>query len=113
MSYVFIKVLTKLFLCLYYLYMESIEKKEDIQLYKDMIENLDLQLRELYAEKEYLEKTIGTSDAVTISQMILSMQQQLEALYEEKKDMIVIEGNTIIIPSGSKIYIKKGYIKKS
>lgn len=93
--------------------METLENKDDIQLYKDMIENLDLQLRDLYAEKEYLEKTIGTSDAVTLSQMILNMQQQLETMYQEKKDMIVIEGNTIIIPNGSKIYVKKGYIKKS
>lgn len=94
-------------------YMENLENHEDIKVYKDMIENLDLQLRDLYAQKEYLEKTIGTSDAVMISQMILNMQQQLENLYKEKKDMIIIEGNTIIIPNGSKIYVKKSVIKKS
>ncbi len=93
--------------------LENLENKEDIQLYKDMIENLDIQLKQLYAEKEYLEKTIGTSDAIALSQMILSMQQQLEEVYKEKKDMIVIDGNTIIIPNSSKIYVKKGYIKKS
>lgn len=92
--------------------MDQLVNKQNIQFYKEMIENLDLQLRDLYAQKEYLKKSIGTSDVIIISQMFLNMKQ-LEALYQEKKDMIIIDRNTIMIPIGSKIYVKKSNIKKS
>lgn len=93
--------------------MDQLENKENIQYYKDMIKNLDLQLKDLYAQKEYLEKTIGTSDVIIISQMFLNIKQQLKALYQEKKEMIILDGSTLIIPVGSKIYVKKSNIKKS
>ncbi len=79
----------------------------DLELYKDMIHTLNLQIVQLYAEKEYLEKTIGTSDPVIIAQMIKNMEQQLIELYKEKEQYIVVEGNKIIIQGPRKVIIKK------
>jgi len=49
--------------------------------------SIEEQLITLYAEKELLEKTLGTSDPTILIAMVQSMEEQLVALYDEKVEL--------------------------
>lgn len=79
----------------------------NLDVLKDMVANLEMQLVSLYAEKEYLERELGTSDPVIIVHMIKSMEKQLVELYGERKESVVIDSQEIVIKGAKKIIIKK------
>lgn len=77
------------------------------ELFEDKIKNMEMQLIELYAEKRYLEKELMTSDPAVIVQMVKSMKEQLQELYEEKAKGVFIEKGKIVIRHPGSVVIMK------
>ena len=48
-------------------------------------------MKELYADRELLERELGTSDAKKIVSMVQSLENQLKTLYHEKEGQQLIE----------------------
>lgn len=55
------------------------------------IESMEAQMKELYAERELLERELDTADAEQIVSMIRSLENQLKTLYHEKEGQQLIE----------------------
>lgn len=68
-----------------------------------ILESLELQLNLLYSEKEYLEKELNVSNAEDLISMVRSLSMQLEDLYRERENCIIIEDNIITVNGGRKI----------
>lgn len=68
---------------------------------------MELQLHSLYAEKELLEKELGTSDPEQIAAMIQSMQIQLEDLYSWKENYETEDVSVLKIYGNRKVFIKR------
>lgn len=70
------------------------------------------QLSLLYAEKELLEKELGTSDAQEIIAMVKSLEEQLNVLYAEKEGSsdeleLRIDGKTLFISGCEQIVVRR------
>jgi hypothetical protein len=52
---------------------------------------MEAQMKELYADRELLERKLGTSDANQIVLMVKSLENQLKTLYHEKEGQQLIE----------------------
>lgn len=68
---------------------------------------MELQLSSLYAEKELLEKELGTSDPVQIAEMIQNMQIQLEDLYSWKEKYETEDVSVLKIYGNRKVFIRR------
>lgn len=53
--------------------------------------SMEAQMKELYADRELLERELGTSDAEKIVSMVQSLENQLKTLYYEKEGQQLIE----------------------
>lgn len=53
--------------------------------------SMEAQMKELYADRELLERELGTSDADKIVSMVRSLENQLKTLYHEKEGQQLIE----------------------
>ena len=71
------------------------------------LETIEQKLNEVYANKEYLWKELGTSDAIEIIEMYKSLEFQLVELYKEFENAIFIEPDGIHFHSVKKIVIKR------
>lgn len=69
----------------------------------EILESLELQLKLLYSDKEYLEKELNVSNAEDLILMVNSLSMQLEDLYRERENSIIIEDNIITVNGGRKI----------
>lgn len=69
----------------------------------EILESLELQLKLLYSDKEYLEKELNVSNAEDLILLVNSLSMQLEDLYRERENSIIIEDNIITVNGGRKI----------
>ncbi len=72
-----------------------------------MQDMMEMQLHSLYAEKELLEKELGTSDPIQIAEMVKSMQTQLEDLYAWKENYETEDVSVLKIYGNKKVFIKR------
>lgn len=69
----------------------------------EILDSLELQLKLLYSDKEYLEKELNVSNPEDLILMVNSLSMQLEDLYRERENSIIIEDNIITVNGGRKI----------
>jgi hypothetical protein len=70
-------------------------------------ENLEFQLKALYAERERLTERTGVAALEEVDEMIESLSTQLSNLYAEREDCIVIDGRNITITGPRRVVIRK------
>lgn len=71
------------------------------------LDSLELQLQNLYNERETLEEAYGVSTAEDIRLMLDNLNSQLAVLYQERENYIILDGDQLVIQGPKKFFIKK------
>ncbi len=71
------------------------------------LDSLELQLQNLYNEREVLERHYGVSGSEEIRLMLDNLNAQLATLYEERENYVIMDGDALIIQGPRKFFIKK------
>ncbi len=71
------------------------------------LDSLELQLQNLYNEREGLEAAYGVSTAEDIRLMLDNLNSQLAVLYKERESYVIMDGDALVIQGPRKFFIKK------
>ncbi|MCR9144181.1 MAG: hypothetical protein NXI24_18175 [bacterium] len=71
------------------------------------LDSLELQLQNLYNEREILEEQYGVSGSEDIRLMLDNLNAQLVTLYQERENYVIMDGDALIIQGPRKFFIKK------
>lgn len=71
------------------------------------LQNLELQLKILYAEKENLMKKLGVGTLQELVEMFDSVTDQMNIINSERENYMIYDMDSLIITGPKKVYIKK------
>lgn len=71
------------------------------------LDSLEIQLQNLYNEREILEEHYGVSGSEDIRLMLDNLNSQLGVLYQERENYVIMDGDALIIQGPRKFFIKK------